>query len=123
MLWLFILMLNVKKGQLEVIDVGCELERGMKVRDVIYKIILFLATTLSSSDYVTNVALVQLRYKARVRGADRFFYVSDKQTRVIGPHSTAHSNSTNLAVVLAIKGKGIEGQYRTGIDPIRWGRQ
>ena len=82
----------------------------MKLRDVNYKILLFKATTLSSSDYVTNVALVQLRYKARVRGADPFFYVSDKQTCVIiGPHSTAHGNSTNLAVVLVIKGKGIEG--------------
>ena len=101
--------LNAKKGQFEVTDVGCELERGVKVRDVIYKIILFLATTLSSSDYVTNVAHVQLRYKARVRGADPFFYVSDKQTRIIGPLSTAHGNSTNLAVVLVIKGKGIEG--------------
>ena len=29
--------LNVKKGQFELTDVGCELERGMKIRDVIDK--------------------------------------------------------------------------------------
>ena len=50
--------LNVKKGQFEVTDVGCELERGMKIRDVSDKILQFKATTLSSSDYVVNVALV-----------------------------------------------------------------
>ena len=50
--------LNVKKGQFEVTDVGCELERGMKIRDVIDKIIQFKATTLCGSDYVINVTLV-----------------------------------------------------------------
>ena len=30
--------LNVKKGQFEVTDVGCELERWMKIRDVVDKI-------------------------------------------------------------------------------------
>ena len=50
--------LNVQKGQFEVTDVGCELERGMKIRDVSDKILQFKATTLSSSDYVVNVALV-----------------------------------------------------------------
>ena len=34
---------------------------------------------------------------------------SAKQTH--RPHSTTHGNFTNLAVVLVIKGKGVEGQY------------
>ena len=38
--------LNVKKGQFEVTDVGCELERGVKIRDVIDKIRQFKATTM-----------------------------------------------------------------------------
>ena len=92
--------LNVKKGQFELTDVGCELERWMKISDLIDKILQFKATTLCSSDYVINVALVLLRYKASLRGADPFFYVPDKQRGVIGPHSTAHGNSTNLAVML-----------------------
>jgi len=50
--------LNVKKGQFEVTDVGCELERGMKIRDVIDKIVQLKATTLCGSDYVINVTLV-----------------------------------------------------------------
>jgi len=50
--------LNVKEGQFEVTDVGCELERGMKIRDVIDKIVQLKATTLCGSDYVINVTLV-----------------------------------------------------------------
>ena len=38
--------LNVKKGQFGVTDVGCELAHGMKIRDVIDKIIQFKTTTL-----------------------------------------------------------------------------
>ena len=30
--------LNFKKGQFDVTDAGCELERGMKIREVIDKI-------------------------------------------------------------------------------------
>ena len=50
--------LNGKKEQFEVTDVGSELERWMKIRDVIDKIFQFKATTLCSSDYVISVALV-----------------------------------------------------------------
>ena len=50
--------LDVKKGQFEVTDVGCELERWMKIWDVIDEILQFNTTTLCSSDYVINVALV-----------------------------------------------------------------
>jgi len=50
--------LNVKKGQFEVTDVGGELKRWMKIGDVIDKKLKFKATTLCSSDYVINVALV-----------------------------------------------------------------
>ena len=50
--------LNVKKGQFKVTDVGSELERWMKIRDAIDKILQLKATTLCSSDYVINVALV-----------------------------------------------------------------
>ena len=59
MLWLCIFSLMLlKKGQFEVTDVGCELERGMQIRDVMDKILQFKANTLCSSDYVINVALV-----------------------------------------------------------------
>ena len=53
----FFFQRNAKKGQFEVTDVGCELERGMKITDVIDKIIQFKATKLCGSDFVINVVL------------------------------------------------------------------
>ena len=49
---------KIQKRQFVLTDVICELERWMKIRDVIDEVFQFNAATLCSSDDVIYVALV-----------------------------------------------------------------
>ena len=103
----------------------------MEVGDIIDILLQITSTALRGAHYVVDVAFMQLGDKASVARTYLFFNITNKQTRIIWAHLSPHGHTSNLAIVLSIKRKGVEDEYKFasrvrvwvgGSLTVRWSR-
>ena len=103
---------NILEWYAGLTDLPCELESRMEIINKVNKLLKFATRTWCCTTAVICVSSKVIRYGISVLFEDLFFRKSNKQGSIVGTHFSSHDYTTNLLVMLTIKGKIVGDEHQ-----------